>query len=109
MAAWGLSAEELRTIVGGAKRTEAYRRLRRRLVSVCPADVWIEDGLGFVQFELGCEGVGCSPGWVVFAVSRADGALGAAKTIRPEATGEHLVVEDLVGAGAVSDRKKEER
>jgi hypothetical protein len=100
VAAWGLSTEELRTIVGGAKRSEAYRRLRAELVSVCPADVWLEDGLGFVQFEAGCEGPGCSPGWIVFAVSRADGALAAAKAIRPEPSGESLVVEDLLGAGA---------
>jgi hypothetical protein len=105
VAAWGLSAEELRTIVGGAKRSEAYRRLRPELVSVCPADVWLEDGLGFVQFELGCQGMGCSPGWVVFAVSRADGALGAAKAIRPEPSGERLVVEDLVGGEAGPARR----
>ena len=97
MAAWGLTTEELRTIVGGAKRSEPYRRVRRELVSVCPTDVWLEDGLGFVQFEAGCEGVGCSPGWIVFAVSRADGAVTAAKAIRPEPSGEHLAVEDLVG------------
>ena len=107
MAAWGLSTEELRTIVGGAKRSEAYRRVRAELVSVCPADVWLEDGLGFVQFEAGCEGAGCSPGWIVFAVSRADGAVAAAKAIRPEQSGKHLVVEELVGTDA--DRKEEER
>jgi hypothetical protein len=104
VAAWGLSPDELRTVVGGAKRSEPYRRLRRELVSVCPADVWLEDGLGYVQFEAGCEGVGCSPGWIVFAVSRADGALAAAKAIRPEPSGERLVVEDLV-----LDRKEDER
>ena len=68
MAAWGLSADELRTIVGGAKRSESYRRLRPELVSVCPADVWVEDGLGFVQFEVDGQGIGRTPGWIVFAV-----------------------------------------
>ena len=94
MAAWGLSTEELRTIVGGAKRSEPYRRLRPELVSVCPADVWVEEGLGFVQFD--GQGVGRSPGWIVFAVGRADGALAAAKAIRPEPSGEGLVVENLL-------------
>jgi hypothetical protein len=105
VAAWGLPADDLRTIVGGAKRSTAYRRLRAQLVSVCPADVWVEDGLGFVQFDAGCEGAGCSPGWIVFAVSRADGALAAAKAIRPEPSGEHVVVEDLL---AVGEGRKEE-
>jgi len=96
VAAWGLSADELRTIVGGAKRSESYRRLRPELVSVCPADVWVEDGLGFVQFEVDGQGIGRTPGWIVFAVSRADGALAAAKAIRPEPSGEGLVVDDLL-------------
>ena len=98
MAAWGLSTEELRTIVGGAKRSEPYRHLRPELVSVCPADVWVEEGLGFVQFEVDGQGVGRSPGWIVFAVGRADGALAAAKAIRPEPSGDGLVVEDLLEA-----------
>jgi hypothetical protein len=102
VAAWGLSTEELRTIVGGAKRSEPYRRVRRELVSVCPTDVWLEDGLGFVQFESRSEGAGSGPGWIVFAVSRADGAVAAAKAIRPEPSGEHLVIEDLVGEAASS-------
>jgi hypothetical protein len=107
VAAWGLPTEDLRTIVGGAKRSEPYRRVRAELVSVCPTDVWVEDGLGFVQFEAGCEGVGCSPGWIVFGVSRAEGTLAAAKAIRPGPAGDHLVVEDLVGAA--TSRKEEQR
>ena len=105
MAAWGLPADVLRGIVGGAKRSSAYRRLRTQLVSVCPVDVWVEDGLGFIQFEAGCEGAGCSPAWIVFAVSRADGAVAAAKAIRPDPSGEHVVVEDLL---AVGEERKEE-
>jgi len=98
VAAWGLSVDELRTIVGGAKRSESYRRLRPELVSVCPADVWVEEALGFVQFAVDGEGADRSPGWIVFAVSRANGALAAAKAIRPEPSGEGLVVEDLLEA-----------
>lgn len=42
---------DLRLLVA-AKRSGAYRRIRSRLVQVCPSDSWYEDELAFIAFDL---------------------------------------------------------
>jgi hypothetical protein len=93
MAAWGLSRETVVKLVSGAKRSPSFRRLRDRLASDCPLDLWVEDGLGFVEFELR---ESPRPGWLVFAVGIQDGRLVAAKSLEPDELGRNLVVADLL-------------
>jgi len=72
------------TVVAGAKRSPVYRRTRPELVSACPLDGWVEDGLGFVQFELDdAKREPARPGWLVFAVRLRDGTPVAAKILEP--------------------------
>lgn len=82
-------------MVGGAKRSLAYRHIAGRLRSRCPLDIWVEDGLGFVQFvvnDVQHEGV---LGWAVFAVRMADGQVVAAKTLTPDERGQQIIVAEL--------------
>ncbi|HEV8716973.1 MAG TPA: hypothetical protein VGX03_29655 [Candidatus Binatia bacterium] len=82
-------------MVGGAKRSLAYRHIASRLRSRCPLDIWVEDDLGFVQFvvsDVQHEGV---LGWAVFAVRMADGQVVAAKTLAPDERGQQIIVAEL--------------
>ena len=84
MAAWDLAPEVVTVVVAGAKRSAVYRRARPELVSACPLDVWVEDGLGFVQFELDdTRREPAVPGWLVLAVRLGDGTPVAAKILEP--------------------------
>lgn len=94
MAAWGLESETLKRVIGGVKRSLAYRRIADRLRSRCPLDVWIEDGLGFVQFLVG-DLDERELGWAVFAVRLEDGHLMAAKTLVPDKQGQQVIISDL--------------
>ena len=72
------------TLVAGAKRSATYRRTRPELASACPLDVWVEDELGFVQFELDdARREPAVPGWLVLAVRLRDGTPVAAKILEP--------------------------
>lgn len=95
MAAWGLAPDVVTTVVAGTKRSRAYRRVRPELSSACPLDVWVEDELGFAQFELD-EDRGARSGWLVFAVRLRDGALVAAKILEPGHDVATMLVSDLL-------------
>ena len=94
MAAWDLEPKLVRQVVGGAKRSPAYRRIASRLRSRCPFDVWIEDGLGFVHFVVG-SAHDRDLSWAVFAVRMADGHMVAAKTLTPDERGQQIIVAEL--------------
>lgn len=97
MAAWGLAPDLVTTVVAVAKRSPAYRRVRRELGSACPLDVWVEDELGFAQFELDEDRrEAARPGWLVFAVRLRDGALVAAKVLEPGYEVATMSVSDLL-------------
>jgi len=84
VAAWDLPSDVVTVLVAGAKRSAVYRRARPELASVCPLDVWVEDELGFVQFELDeTRREPARPGWLVLAVRLGDGAPVAAKILEP--------------------------
>ena len=84
MATWDLPPDVVTTLVAGAKRSAIYRRARPELVSACPLDVWVEDDLGFVQFELDdARREPAVPGWLVLAVRLGDGVAVAAKILEP--------------------------
>lgn len=95
MAAWGLKPELVRQVVGGAKRSSAYRHIASRLRSRCPLDIWIEDGLGFVQFVVNAAHHERVLGWAVFAVRMADGKVVAAKVLTPDECGQQIIVSEL--------------
>jgi hypothetical protein len=98
VAAWGLSEDVLRSVVGTVKRAPAYRAICRDLPSRCPRDVWVEDGIGFVQFD---SGVGAeSPAWFVFAVALDSLELVAAKRLVPDAKGRRILVRRLAAEPA---------
>lgn len=84
----------VRQVVGGVKRSPAYRRIAGRLRSRCPLDIWIEDGLGFVHFVVGSVH-GRDLSWAVFAVRMADGQMVAAKTLTPDERGLQIIVAEL--------------
>jgi hypothetical protein len=97
VAAWDLPPDVVTAVVGGAKRSPAYRRLRTELATACPLDVWVEDGLGFAQFELDEDRrEAARPGWLVFAVRLQDGALLAAKVLESGAEVATMSVSDLL-------------
>lgn len=97
MAAWGLAPDLVTTVVAGAKRSPAYRRVRPELSSACPLDVWVADELGFAQFELDEDRrEAARPGWLVFAVRLRDGALVAAKVLEPGHEVATMSVSDLL-------------
>jgi hypothetical protein len=91
---WGLESEILKRVIGGIKRSPAYRRIADRLRSRCPLDVWIEDGLGFVQFLVG-DPEERELGWAVFAICLEDGQVIAAKTFTPNKHGQQIIVSEL--------------
>lgn len=80
-------------MVGGVKRSLAYRHIASMLRSRCPLDVWIEDGLGFIHFVIGTQG--SELGWAVFAVRMEDGQMVAAKTLIPDESGQQIIVSEL--------------
>ncbi|MBI3799567.1 MAG: hypothetical protein HY268_21680 [Deltaproteobacteria bacterium] len=85
----------VRQVVGGVKRSPAYRYIASKLGSRCPLDIWIEDDLGFAQFVVNGiphEGI---LGWVVFAVRMADGQVVAAKSLTPDELGQQIIVSEL--------------
>lgn len=94
MAAWGLETELVQRLVGGAKRTAAYRRIRNQLLVRCPIDVWVEEGIGFVHFNL-TPAQGSQLGWAIFAIDPQDGRIIGAKALIPDATGKHVAVNEL--------------
>ena len=84
MAAWDLPPDVVTVVVARAKRSAVYSRARPQLASACPLDVWVADGLGFVQFELDdTRRQPAVPGWLVLAVRLGDGAPVAAKILEP--------------------------
>ncbi len=85
----------LRRVMGGVKRSPAYRRICGGLTSRCPADAWLEDDLCFVHFHMG-QGPDTEHGWAVFAVRADDGQLVAAKKLIPDKTGQEVVVSELL-------------
>ena len=93
MAAWGLTREDLRAIVGTVKRSPAYRSICRELQARCPRDVWIDDGIGFVHFDGG--GGQAQPAWFVFAVELESLELTAAKRLEPDEKGLEILISDL--------------
>jgi hypothetical protein len=94
VAAWGLEPELMRQVVGGAKRSLAYRRIASQLRSRCPFDVWIEDGLGFVHFVVSGTH-NRDLGWAVFAVRMKDKQVVAAKTLTPDEHGQQIIIAEL--------------
>jgi hypothetical protein len=93
VAAWGLTREDLRAVVGTVKRTPAYRSICRELQARCPRDVWIDDGIGFVHFDGGGDR---RPAWFVFAVDLESLELTAAKRLEPDEKGLEILISDLV-------------
>ena len=95
MAAWGLSREVLRTVVGTVKRSAPYRRVRSQLASRCPTDVWVDGGTGFAHFEGRGEKDAALPAWFVFAVDLESEVLVAAKRLEPDESGENVGLVEL--------------
>ena len=94
MAAWGLTPEDLKVVVGTVKRSPAYRSICRELQARCPRDVWIDDGIGFVHFDGG--GGQPWPAWFVFAVELESLELAAAKRLEPDEKGHEILITELV-------------
>ena len=84
------------SIVRGVKRSTTYRRVRSHLIVRCPVDVWTDDKLGFVQFEVDGEPARSRPAWLVFVVHRESGRLVAAKSVEPDQTGQNVIAWDLM-------------
>lgn len=103
MAAWGLTREDLKVVVGTVKRSPAYRSICRELQARCPRDVWIEDGIGFVHFDGG--GVHPRPAWFVFAVELESLDIAAAKRLEPDEKGHQILISDLDPASAPQSTK----
>lgn len=82
-------------MVGGVKRSPAYRHIAGRLRSRCPLDVWIEGGLGFVHFVVVSGAHDGELGWAVFAVRVEDGQVIAAKSLTPDDSGQQIIVAEL--------------
>ncbi|MGH8031109.1 MAG: hypothetical protein ACREO8_01800 [Luteimonas sp.] len=101
VATWGLEVELVQRLVTGAKRSAAYRKIRNQLLARCPVDVWIEDDMGFVHFNL-TQVQGSELGWAIFAIDPRDGQLKAAKVLVPDARGETVIVTELHVAEALS-------
>ena len=97
MAAWGLTREELRAVVGTAKRSPGYRSIRHELQVRCPRDVWIDDGIGFVHFDGG--GGQRRPAWFIFAVDLESLELTAAKRLEPDEKGIEILISELQEEG----------
>ena len=93
MAAWGLTREDVRAVVGTVKRSPSYRSICRELQARCPRDVWIDEGIGFVHFDGG--GAQLRPAWFVFAVDLESLALTAAKRLEPDEKGLKILISDL--------------
>jgi hypothetical protein len=93
VAAWGLSEEQLRAVVGTVKRSLLYRTICRELQARCPRDVWIDDGIGFVHFDAGV--AGDRPAWFVFAVDLDAREIVGAKRLAPDEKGHEIFVIDL--------------
>jgi len=84
----------MRQVVGGVKRSPAYRRIAGRLHSRCPLDIWIEDGLGFVHFVM--SGTHDRElGWAIFAVRMEDSQVVAAKSLTSDERGQQIIVAEL--------------
>jgi hypothetical protein len=93
VAAWGLSEEQLKTVVGTVKRSLPYRAICRELQARCPRDGWIDDGMGFVHFDAGV--VGAAPAWFVFAVDLDAREIVGAKRLAPDEKGHEIFVTEL--------------
>jgi hypothetical protein len=93
VAAWGLSGEELKAVVGTVKRSPLYRAICGELQARCPRDVWIDDGIGFVHFDAGVTGDG--PAWFVFAVDLDAREVVGAKRLAPDEKGHEIFVTEL--------------
>jgi hypothetical protein len=95
VAAWDLTPEDLKAVVGTVKRSPPYRAICAELQARCPRDVWIDDGTGFVHFDGG--GGDRRPSWFVFAVDLESLEIAAAKRLGPDAKGHEILITDIAG------------
>lgn len=93
VAAWGLTAEMLRDLVGTVKRSPFYRAICQELDIRCPRDVWIEDRVGFVHFDGRARGP--VPAWFVFAVDLDSLEIAGAKRLEPDDEGYQIRVTEV--------------
>jgi hypothetical protein len=93
VAAWGLTREDLKAVVGTVKRSPTYRAICVELQARCPRDVWIDDGTGFVHLEGGAGDR--PPAWFVFAVDLESLEIAAAKRLEPDEKGHEILITDL--------------
>jgi hypothetical protein len=93
VAAWGLTREDLKAVVGTVKRSPSYRVICAELQARCPRDVWIDDGIGFVHFDGG--GRDGRPAWFVFAVELESLEIAAAKRLEPDDKGHEILITDV--------------
>lgn len=92
MAAWGLPADIVKRVIGACKRSLEYRRIRPLLSSPCPADVWTDGGVGFVQYEVED---GPRLAWLVCAVDLEVGTLITVKSLCPDEAGRNVLVREV--------------
>lgn len=95
VAAWGLTHETVKLTVGSCKRTAVYRRIRPQLSSPCPADVWVEDRMGFVQYEAED---GPRLAWIVFVVDLDQGEMITVKSLSPDESGHNIIITEIAPA-----------
>lgn len=95
-------------LLAAVKRSEPYRRVRRRVTRACPTDSWYEEETAFVTFELrppsgsGTRYEGELAAHAIFAVAARSGVVLAARVLEPSGRGQ-LDVRDIMGAGDVED------
>jgi hypothetical protein len=93
VAAWGLTREDLKAVVGTVKRSPSYRAILAELQVRCPRDVWVDDAIGFVHFDGG--GRDGRPAWFVFAVDLDSLEIVAAKRLEPDEKGLEILISDV--------------